>query len=80
MKGCGKPVLGCWMGQAITKVGADTLNEHRIPNYQFPERAAATFKAMSYYRKWRERPPVEIPQFAVDKAKVKALSSTSLQG
>jgi acetyltransferase len=73
MKDCGKPVLGCWMGQEITQAGADVLNDHRIPNYQFPERAAATFKAMSSYRKWRERPPVEIPHIAVDKAAVKAL-------
>jgi acetyltransferase len=72
-KGCGKPVLGCWMGQAITKAGADLMNAHRIPNYQFPERAAATFKAMSSYRKWRERPPVEITQIAVDKPRVKAV-------
>jgi len=73
MKGCGKPVLGCWMGQAITAAGAAVLNEHHIPNYQFPERAAAALKAMSTYRKWRERPPVEIPHVAVDHARVKAI-------
>ena len=73
MKGCGKPVLGCWMGQHITEAGAAVMNGHRIPNYQFPERAAATFKAMSTYRKWRERPPVEIPHIDVDRAKVKAI-------
>jgi acetyltransferase len=61
------------MGQAITKAGADTLNDHKIPNYQFPERAAASFKAMSYYRKWRERPQVELPRLDVDKSRVKAV-------
>ncbi len=73
LKGCGKPVLGCWMGQRITEAGAAVLSEHKIPNYQFPERAAAAFKAMSTYRKWRERPPLELPSFDVDKAKVKAV-------
>lgn len=73
MKGCGKPVLGCWMGQAITKAGADVLNQHQIPNYQFPERAAAVFKAMSAYRTWRERPEAEIPKLDVDKTRVKAV-------
>lgn len=73
MKDCGKPVLGCWMGEALTKAGADVLNAHRIPNYQFPEHAAATFKAMSSYRIWRERPSPELPKFDVDKARVKAV-------
>lgn len=71
--GLGKPVLGCWMGEAITEAGAKVLNECDIPNYQFPERAAATLKAMSDYRKWRERPPIEIPHLPVEKERAKAV-------
>ncbi len=69
----GKPVLGCFMGEAITEAGAKVLNDHRIPNYQFPERAAAAFKAMSRFRNWRDRPVQDIPNVTADKDKVRAI-------
>jgi len=68
-----KPVLGCFMGEATIGPGVETLAKHNIPNYQFPERAAAAFKAMLDYHTWLEQPPMEIPTFDVDREKVKQL-------
>ena len=69
----GKPVLGCFMGQATIGPGIEILSKYSIPNYLFPERAAAAFKAMQDYHTWLERPPLEITSFDVDKGKVHQL-------
>jgi len=69
----GKPVLGCFMGQATIGPGIEILSKYSIPNYLFPERAAAAFKAMQEYHTWLERPPLEITSFDVDKEKVHQL-------
>jgi len=68
-----KPVLGCFMGKATIGPGIDILSKHNIPNYLFPERAAAAFKAMQDYHTWLERPPLDITSFDVDKEKVRQL-------
>ncbi|MCX7682475.1 MAG: acetate--CoA ligase [Anaerolineae bacterium] len=54
-----KPVLACFMGEARIQVGIDVLWQYGVPNYPFPERAAAAFAAMSAYRRERERPLFE---------------------
>jgi acetyl coenzyme A synthetase (ADP forming)-like protein len=66
-----KPVLGCFMGQARVGAGIKVLNQHKVPNYPFPERAVGALKAMLDYRHWLERPPLEIEEFDVDREKVK---------
>ena len=71
--GYDKPVLGCFMGEARVGVGIKVLNEHRVPNYSFPERAVGALKAMLEYRRWLERPPLEIEQFDVDREKVRGI-------
>jgi len=54
-----KPVLGCFMGEARIKAGVDVLWQYGVPNYPFPERAAAALAAMSAYRRERDRPIFE---------------------
>jgi len=54
-----KPVLGCFMGEARIEVGIEVLRKYNVPNYPFPERAAAALAAMSAYRRERERPIFE---------------------
>jgi acyl-CoA synthetase (NDP forming) len=54
-----KPVLGCFMGEARIEAGIDVLWQYGVPNYPFPERAAAALAAMSAYRSERERPVFE---------------------
>jgi acetate---CoA ligase (ADP-forming) len=54
-----KPVLGCFMGEARMNAGIEILREYGVPNYPFPERAAAALAAMSEYRRELERPIFE---------------------
>jgi acetyltransferase len=54
-----KPVLGCFMGEARIEAGIDVLLQYGVPNYPFPERAAAALAAMSTYRNERGRPVFE---------------------
>jgi acetyltransferase len=66
-----KPVLGCFMGEERVGVGIKILNEYKIPNYPFPERAVGALKAMLEYRRWLERPLLEIGEFDVDRERVR---------
>ena len=68
-----KPVLGCFMGEAKVSAGIKILNEHKIPNYPFPERAVGAMRAMMDYRRWLERPPLKVEEFEVDREKVKEI-------
>ena len=61
------------MGDVSVRDGIFALWEHRIPNYKFPERAIAAFRAMADYRAWLNRPVQEPPQFEVDRERVKAV-------
>lgn len=67
-----KPVVGCYMGEAKVSAGIAILTRERVPNYPFPERAAAALKALHDYRLWLERPAPEIKQFKVDRERVRA--------
>jgi acetyltransferase len=49
------------------------LNSYRVPNYPVPERAVAALAAMMHHRRWRERPPVEIETFEVDRERVQGI-------
>jgi len=46
-----KPVVGCFMGEARMNAGVEILRKYDVPNYPFPERAAAALAAMSAYRR-----------------------------
>ncbi len=66
-----KPIVGCFMGEEKVGSGIHILNENKVPNYQFPERAASALRAMYEYRRWLERPAPKIRQFDVDREKVR---------
>ncbi len=51
-----KPILGCFMGEARIEAGIRVLAQYGVPNYPFPERAAAALAAMCEYRRRREAP------------------------
>nr|MBC8252445.1 acetate--CoA ligase family protein [Ardenticatenia bacterium] len=55
-----KPILGCFMGEARIEAGVKVLRQYGVPNYPFPERAAAALAAMSAYRREREQPIFEV--------------------
>ncbi len=71
--GSAKPVVTSFMGAATIGEALRILNEHRIPNYAFPERAVAALGAMVAQRRWIERPPGEYVRFDVDAERVRAL-------
>jgi acetyltransferase len=55
-----KPVLGCFMGEARVDAGVRILREYGVPNYPYPERAAAALAAMDAYRAEKNRPVFEV--------------------
>jgi acetyltransferase len=76
-----KPVLACFMGEARVKSGIEILNQHGVPNYPFPERAALAFQAMAEYRRIRGRALPEYVRYDVDRAAVeKAFSQVRSEG
>jgi acyl-CoA synthetase (NDP forming) len=64
--GSEKPVLGCFMGEARIDAGVQVLRQYGVPNYAFPEQAAAALAAMVAYREARARPIYEPARFDVD--------------
>jgi acetyltransferase len=68
-----KPILACFMGEYRIEPGLDILAEYGVPNYPFPERAAAAFAAMRDYQRARALPDPHIPHFSADQASVQAL-------
>jgi acetyl coenzyme A synthetase (ADP forming)-like protein len=62
-----KPILACFMGEAKVASGIQILQDHGVPNYLFPERAARAFKAMADYREVRARPAPQFVEFDVDR-------------
>ena len=60
-----KPILGCFMGEARIEAGVKVLRQYGVPNYPFPERAAAALAAMSAYRREREQPIFEVKECSV---------------
>jgi len=69
-----KPVLGCFIGEASTEVGVAVLDRYGVPNYPFPERAAAALAAMNEYRQEQKRPLYDdVERFPADVEAVRAL-------
>lgn len=66
-----KPILGCFMGESRISAGVAVLQQYGIPNYPFPERAAAALAAMVAYQAERERPFYPPKRFEVDTAAVR---------
>lgn len=66
-----KPIIACFMGEAKVRSGIEILSDYDVPNYSFPERASLAYRAMSEYRKIRERPELEFEHFDVDLQQVR---------
>src|SRR3954447_1130589 len=68
-----KPVVASYMGAASLGPALKLLNEHRIPNCAFPERAISALCAMARQREWSARPASEYAHFEVDNDRVRAV-------
>jgi acetate---CoA ligase (ADP-forming) len=66
-----KPVVASFMGEYSLGPALKILNERRIPNYPFPERAVAALQAMHTYKQRSEQPPGEYESFEVDHERVR---------
>jgi acetyltransferase len=76
-----KPILACFMGEASIELGTSILQQNRIPNYPFPERAANVLSAMVQYRRYRAKPEPEYVDFQVRKeAAAKVMSTAMAEG
>jgi acetyltransferase len=76
-KGSDKPILCCFMGEARVQAGASILEQNGVPNYMYPDGAAATFAAMRRYRMFQARPPFEVERFDVDNDAVREVIETA---
>jgi acetyltransferase len=76
-----KPILACFMGEAKVEQGIKVLREYDVPNFSFPEQASLAFRAMSQYRKIKEKKDPVYESFEVDnKAVTKVLERTKQEG
>jgi len=74
-----KPVLACFIGAEKVLPGWEVLRKGGIPQYDCPEAAVKTIKAMVDYAMWRKRPERKLDVFAADKAKVQSIIDAHLE-
>ena len=68
-----KPVLVTFMGKVTHEEGTRYLKDHKLPVYVFPEAPAYALIAMDKLRRFRERPPGRVVDFAVDREAARAV-------
>jgi acetyl coenzyme A synthetase (ADP forming)-like protein len=74
-----KPILACFLGAEKVRDGLRVLRHGRIPQYDAPESAVATIKAMADYVRWRTRPKRVVKLFAVNRRKVENIIDRHLR-
>ncbi len=68
-----KPVTTSFMGGYSLGPALALLNQNRIPNYLFPERAVQSLAAMYRQYTWSQRPEPEYRTFTADRERVRKL-------
>jgi acetyltransferase len=71
--GHGKPVLACFLGAERIREAIEVLGRGGIPQYDSPESAVATIKAMADCARWRRRPKRVVKLFPVNRHKVEQI-------
>ena len=74
-----KPVLACFLGAGKVRDGVKILRQGKIPQYDAPESAVATIKAMADYVRWRTRPKRVVKLFSVNRRKVENIIDRHLR-
>ncbi len=72
-----KPMFACFMGKSAVIPGIEILKNHRIPNYNFPERAINTIKAMVEWHEQKVKPKRKPTKYAVNRDKVQEIFDRS---
>jgi acetyl coenzyme A synthetase (ADP forming)-like protein len=75
----GKPVLACFLGAAKVDEGVQILRRGGIPQYDSPESAVTTLKAMVDFVRWRNRPKRVVRLFPVNRRKVENIVERHLR-
>ncbi len=75
----GKPVLACFLGATKIQDAVKILREGGIPQYDSPESAVTTIKAMHDYVRWLRRPKRIVKMFPVNRRKVEAIIERHLR-
>jgi acetyl coenzyme A synthetase (ADP forming)-like protein len=78
-KKSGKPVLACFLGAAKVAEGVAVLRRGGIPQYDSPESAVTTLKAMVDFVRWRTRPKRVVRLFSVNRRKVESIVERHLR-
>lgn len=68
-----KPVLACFLGAGRVREAILILRQGGVPDYDSPEAAVGTFKAMARYARWKARPKRVVKLFAVNRRKVERI-------
>ncbi len=74
-----KPILVCFLGASKVEAGVRVLREAKVPQYDSPESAVATIKAMSDHVRWRARPKRVVRLFPVNRRKVESIIERHLR-
>ena len=74
-----KPILACFMGAQKVRDGVMVLRRGKVPQYDAPESAVATIKAMADYVRWRTRPKRVVKLFPVNRRKVENIIDRHLR-
>jgi acetyltransferase len=75
----GKPILACLLGAERVEKEVNQLSKAGIPQFDFPEKAVATIKAMVNYSIWRNRPKRVVKLFPVNRRKVEKIIERHLK-
>ncbi len=78
-KKSGKPVLACFLGAAKVAEGVQILRRGGIPQYDSPESAVTTLKAMVDFVRWRTQPKRVVRLFPVNRRKVESIVERHLR-
>jgi acetate---CoA ligase (ADP-forming) len=74
-----KTVLACFLGAAQVAEGVAILRQGGVPQYDSPEAAVATIKAMTEYVRWRNRPARRVKLFPVNRHKAEKIINRHLR-
>jgi acetyltransferase len=69
----GKPVATSFMGAVSLVEALEILNQNRVPNYAFPERAVSALGAMASHYVWKQQPEPEYVHYEADQERVRKL-------